>query len=86
LIQDQAWWAPEAFASKVETHFSKHRISLKDEGEAMLRGLVEVARQAAHRAPENPLHPFYLRPTDAEVNFPEASVHLSDALRKGQAR
>jgi len=30
--------------------------------------------------------PFYLRETDAEVNFPLAAAHLSEALRKGVAR
>ena len=49
-------------------------------------GLVALARRVSQGAPENPLVPFYLRETDAEVNFPHAAAHLSEALRKGVAR
>jgi tRNA threonylcarbamoyladenosine biosynthesis protein TsaB len=61
-------------------------LPLEDEGAATLRGLEALLRDCAGRAPERPLHPFYLRATDAEVNFPEASRHLSDALRTGLHR
>ena len=62
------------------------RIALPDEGEATLAGLVALARRVSQGVPENPLVPFYLRETDAEVNFPHAAAHLSEALRKGMAR
>ena len=62
------------------------RIVPPDEGEATLAGLVALARRVSQGAPENPLVPFYLRETDAEVNFPHAAAHLSEALRKGMAR
>ncbi len=85
-VGQEAWWAPEAYASKVEALLPAHRILLPDEGEAMLAGLVALARQVAQGPPEAPLVPFYLRETDAEVNFPHAAAHLSEALRKGVAR
>ncbi len=80
------WWAPEAFASKLDSLLPANRVSLADEGEATLAGLVALARRASQRPPEAPLVPFYLRETDAEVNFPLAAAHLSEALRKGVAR
>jgi tRNA threonylcarbamoyladenosine biosynthesis protein TsaB len=86
LVGEEAWWAPEAFAPKVEAVLSAHRITLADEGAATLAGLVALARRVAQGPPEAPLVPFYLRETDAEVNFPLASAHLSEALRKGVAR
>jgi tRNA threonylcarbamoyladenosine biosynthesis protein TsaB len=57
-----------------------------DEDAATRAGLAALTRACASRAPENPLQPFYLRETDAELNFPEAAAHLDDALRKGRAR
>jgi tRNA threonylcarbamoyladenosine biosynthesis protein TsaB len=86
LVNGEAWWAPEAFAPKVEALLPAHRLVLPDEGEAMLAGLVALARRVAQGTPEAPLVPFYLRETDAEVNFPLAAAHLSEALRRGQAR
>jgi tRNA threonylcarbamoyladenosine biosynthesis protein TsaB len=85
-IGSEAWWAPEAFAPKVETVLLDHRIALPDEGEASLAGLVALARRVSQGPPEAPLVPFYLRETDAEVNFPHAAANLSEALRKGVAR
>ncbi len=82
----EAWWAPEAFAPAVAAVLPAGRITLPDEGAAMLDGLVAVARRVSQGAPENPLTPFYLRETDAEVNFPHAAVHLPETLRKGVAR
>lgn len=82
----EAWWAPEAFAAKVEVVLPAHRIPLADEGEATLAGLVALARRGSQGPPEAPLVPFYLRETDAEVNFPHFAAHLSEALRKGVAR
>ncbi|GLH72664.1 tRNA (adenosine(37)-N6)-threonylcarbamoyltransferase complex dimerization subunit type 1 TsaB [Geothrix limicola] len=85
-VGEEAWWAPEAFAPKVEAVLPAHRIALADEGEATLAGLVALARRVSQGAPESPLVPFYLRETDAEVNFPHAAAHLPEALRKGHAR
>jgi tRNA threonylcarbamoyladenosine biosynthesis protein TsaB len=82
----EPWWAPEAFAPRVEALLPAHRIPLADEGEATLAGLATLARRVAQGPPEDPLVPFYLRETDAEVNFPLAAAHLSEALRKGVAR
>ena len=85
-VGDGAWWAPETFAAKVEAVLPAHRIPLADEGEATLAGLAALARRISQKPPEAPLVPFYLRETDAEVNFPHAAAHLSEALRKGVAR
>ena len=86
FVGDETWWAPEAFAPRVEAVLSAHRILLADEGEATLAGLVALARRVSQGLPEAPLVPFYLRETDAEVNFPLAAAPLSEALRKGVAR
>jgi tRNA threonylcarbamoyladenosine biosynthesis protein TsaB len=82
----EPWWAPEAFAPKVEALLPARRITLPDEGAATLAGLVALARRASQGPAEAPLVPFYLRETDAEVNFPHAAAHLSEALRQGRAR
>jgi tRNA threonylcarbamoyladenosine biosynthesis protein TsaB len=85
-VGTEAWWAPEAFAPKVAAVLPAQRITLPDEGAAMLAGLAALARRVAQGPPEAPLVPFYLRETDAAVNFPLAAAHLSEALRKGVAR
>ncbi|WP_243286605.1 tRNA (adenosine(37)-N6)-threonylcarbamoyltransferase complex dimerization subunit type 1 TsaB [Geothrix terrae] len=85
-VGEEPWWAPEAFAPKVAAVLPDHRIALADEGAATLAGLVALARRVVQGAPEAPLTPFYLRETDAEVNFPHAAAHLPEALRKGVAR
>lgn len=82
----EPWWAPEAFAPKVEALLPVARVALADEGTATLAGLAALARRASLGPPEAPLVPFYLRETDAEVNFPHAAAHLPEALRKGVAR
>jgi tRNA threonylcarbamoyladenosine biosynthesis protein TsaB len=82
----EAWWAPEAFAPKAEAVLPAHRIPLAEEGAATLAGLVALARRVSQGPPEAPLTPFYLRETDAEVNFPHAAAHLPEALRRGVAR
>ncbi|NTV73467.1 MAG: hypothetical protein HGA66_04595, partial [Holophaga sp.] len=51
-----------------------------------LAGLAALCRDLPRTPAESPLAPFYLRETDAEVNFPQASAHLSEALRRGHAR
>lgn len=85
LIGSEAWWAPESFLPKVLELNEGQRVSL-DEHAATQAGLVTLARACAKRKPEAPLQPFYLRETDAELNFPEASRHLDDTHRKGLAR
>jgi tRNA threonylcarbamoyladenosine biosynthesis protein TsaB len=85
LVRGEGWWAPEAFAPKVEALLPA-RIRLADEGEATLAGLVALSRRVSQGPAEAPLVPFYLRETDAEVNFPHAAANLSEALRKGVAR
>jgi tRNA threonylcarbamoyladenosine biosynthesis protein TsaB len=86
LLGAEPWWAPEAFAPRVEALLPEARIHLPDEGAATLAGLVALARRVSLGPVEAPLVPFYLRETDAEVNFPHAAAHLSEALRKGVAR
>lgn len=85
-VGEEAWWAPETFAPKVAALLPAHRIPLADEGEATLAGLAALARRVAQGPAEAPLVPFYLRETDAEVNFPHAAAHLPEALRRGLAR
>jgi tRNA threonylcarbamoyladenosine biosynthesis protein TsaB len=85
-VGPEPWWAPEAFAPKVEAVLPAGRVPLADEGAATLAGLVALARRVAQGPPEAPLVPFYLRETDAEVNFPHAAAHLPEALRRGVAR
>ena len=82
----QPWWAPAGFRERAAAQLSQPCLDLPDEEGATLAGLASLCRDLPLRAPEAPLVPFYLRETDAEVNFPEASVHLSEALRRGQAR
>jgi len=86
LLKGRPWWAPGEFTGKVEPFAGLAPVVLADEGAAMLGGLVALCRKLPQRPPEVPLVPFYLRETDAEINFPEASRHLSDALRQGHAR
>jgi tRNA threonylcarbamoyladenosine biosynthesis protein TsaB len=81
-----AWWAPESFRDRAAAHLAQPAWGLRDEAEATLAGLVDLCRTLPMGPPESPLVPFYLRETDAEVNFPEASAHLSEALRRGQPR
>ena len=85
-IGTDAWWAPESFRDKVIPHLAQAPRPLANEGEATLAGLVALVRARVLLPPEPRLVPFYLRETDAEVNFPEASGHLPESLRKGQAR
>lgn len=86
LIGDQPWWAPGTFAPKAQAAAGRGPIALADEGASTLEGLVQLCRERPSLPPEAPLVPFYLRETDAEVNFPEASRHLPDALRQGHHR
>ncbi len=85
FLEAESWWAPASLLPKLSEYLPPN-IQLQDEGTAMLEGLVSLCRELPRLQPENPIQPFYLRETDAEVNFPEASAHLGDALRKGIAR
>ncbi len=80
------WWAPAGFAAKAAAVLQTPMLALEDEGAATLRGLAALVRDCAGREAERPLHPFYLRATDAEVNFPEAARHLHAGLRTGLHR
>ena len=80
------WWTPSGFRQRASAHLPQPPLTLQDEEGATLAGLSALCRDLPRRAAESPLVPFYLRETDAEVNFPEASSHLSEALRRGQAR
>ena len=83
------WWAPAGFRDRAAAHLGSPCLSLagmEDEGAATLAGLAALCRELPLRPPEAPLAPFYLRETDAEVHFPQASLHLSEAHRRGQAR
>ena len=86
IVGAEAWWAPAAFRERAAAHLPQAPLALADEGAATLAGLVAICRERSRQAPETPLAPFYLRETDAEVNFPEASRHLTEALRRGVAR
>jgi tRNA threonylcarbamoyladenosine biosynthesis protein TsaB len=86
LLQGKPWWAPATFAPKAEAAAGYAPVPLEDEGAATLDGLVQLCLDRPAHPSESPLVPFYLRETDAEVNFPEASRHLPDALRQGHAR
>ena len=85
ITSTEAWWAPSSLLPRLVGQ-AQPPLQLKDEGNSMLEGLVSLCLDLPRLTPENPIHPFYLRETDAEVNFPEASAHLDDALRKGIAR
>ena len=86
LVGAGLWWAPEVFRERVEVHLPRPSLTLAGENDATLAGLVSLCRTLPLGPPETPLAPFYLRQTDAEVNFPQASLHLSEAQRRGQAR
>lgn len=86
LLAGEPWWAPPGFRDRAETLLGQMPLTLPDEAGATLAALAHLCRDRSRQAPEAPLVPFYLRETDAEVNFPEASAHLPEALRRGHAR
>ena len=86
LMGSEPWWAPAGFRAKALAHLSHGPCVLEHEPEATLEALVALCREKSALPPEAPLVPFYLRETDAELNFPQASAHLSEALRRGHAR
>ncbi len=85
LIGSEAWWAPVSLRTRLQDHLPPS-LGLRDEGPSTLAALVALCRELPRREPEAPIHPFYLRETDAELNFPQFSQHLDEAHRQGQAR
>ena len=86
LLGQDPWWAPVGFRPKVRLHLAQAPLAFEGEEAATLEALAALCREKAAHPPESPLVPFYLRETDAELNFPHASVHLPEALRRGHAR
>ncbi len=86
LLGSDPWWAPAGFSPRAAAHLSHGPCLLENVEDATLQALVGICRDKATREPEAPLVPFYLRETDAELNFPHFSLHLSEALRRGHAR
>lgn len=67
------WWAPRAILEKINhTH---PPISIADEENAMLRGLVALGRLKIKAPPQKPLVPFYIRDTDAEIHLRSSRDH-----------
>ena len=63
-----------------------HALAVEGNDVTLLIGQFEVfglVRRRSGEPPESPLVPFYLRETDAELNFPLAAASLSEALRRG---
>ncbi|HJV90159.1 MAG TPA: tRNA (adenosine(37)-N6)-threonylcarbamoyltransferase complex dimerization subunit type 1 TsaB [Holophagaceae bacterium] len=83
-VGDHPWFAPEAFVEKAEGALGRPPVALAPE--AVLAGLAALTRDCGTREPEAPLHPLYLRATDAEVNFPQAAAHLAEEHRLGRLR
>lgn len=86
LLAGEPWWAPPGFRDRAETLLGQMPLTLPDEAGTTVAALASLCRERSRQTPEAPLVPFYLRETDAELNFPEASAHLPEALRRGQAR
>ena len=86
VIGENHWWTTSKFFPSVAIHTLPPPIVLMDEGHATLTALAKLGRACSQRQPENTLPPFYLRETDAELNFPNASAHLNEAHRQGQSR
>ncbi len=85
-LGSRAWWAPSPFRERAEAALGRPPLPLADEAGPTLAALAELCRLLPQRPPEARRVPFSLRETDAEVNFPEASAHLPEALRRGHAR
>ena len=86
VIGGQDWWAPERFRQIASHHLESPPVALCNEGGATVDALVGLCRLCPSRPSENPLLPYYLRETDAEINFPGSSGHLGEAHRLGHAR
>jgi tRNA threonylcarbamoyladenosine biosynthesis protein TsaB len=78
------WFAPGAFAERLGA--LPGRLDLGGEAAAAEAALISLVRKRSQGIPESPLVPFYLRETDAEAKFPEASTHLPESHRLGRPR
>jgi tRNA threonylcarbamoyladenosine biosynthesis protein TsaB len=84
VLGTEPWFAPESFAMRLAG--LPGRILLEDENATAEAALARLTRRRAGEAPESRLVPFYLRETDAEAKFPEASAHLPESHRLGLPR
>lgn len=84
-IGPEPWFAPAAFAGRLDGLPGRIVLALAEDAAAEA-ALVALVRRRSGEAPESPLVPFYLRETDAEAKFPEASTHLPEAHRLGLPR
>lgn len=84
VLGGEPWVAPAPFAARLET--LPGRLCLEDEAASAEAALASLTLSRSREAPEAPLVPFYLRETDAEAKFPEASAHLPEAHRLGLPR
>ena len=82
----RAWWAPEPSGTGRRRPCPSRPWTWSRKRRPPWPGWPPCAGNCPWARPEAPLAPFYLRETDAEVHFPEASGHLSEALRRGTAR
>jgi tRNA threonylcarbamoyladenosine biosynthesis protein TsaB len=85
-VGSASWWAPKALRDRIRPYLVAMPEILDFEIDATLAGLVSLCRSLPLTPSESSLVPFYLREVDAEINFPEASRHLSEELSRGQFR
>ena len=78
------WFAPSSFAERLGA--LPGRLDLGSEAAAAEAALISLVRKSSRGIPESPLVPFYLRETDAEAKFPQASTHLPESHRLGRPR
>lgn len=78
------WFAPANFRDRLAGLTGGLR--LQEEDKAAEAALLSLVRRRSLEPPEAPLVPFYLRETDAEAKFPEASAHLPESHRLGLPR
>ena len=84
-VKNDNWWSPKSFCNKVTQHLVKSPYLFAiQEVDAVLIGLTTICRELSLKNPDKSLIPFYLREVDAEINFPEVSKHLPEALSRGQ--
>lgn len=84
VLGQEGWFAPCNFAERLVG--LPGRLHLDAEDAAAEAALASLVRRRSKEPPETPLVPFYLRETDAEAKFPEASAHLPESHRLGQPR
>lgn len=82
MLAGMPWMAPAAFAGRLAG--LPGRLDLEDA--AAEAALASLTRRRSGETPEAPLVPFYLRETDAEAKFPQASGHLPETHRLGLPR